>query len=144
MSTTEAENRELLVRFYEEVFNEGNLDVFDELVAEDFANHNPIRPSVIIGADEFREGVRMARSAFPDLDITIDDAIADGDKVVLRVTERGTHEETFMNIEPTGETVEVAGIHIYRVEDRQLAERWVQTDIVGLFQQLGVVELPGQ
>lgn len=144
MSTTEAQNKDLVTRLYEEVIDQRNFDMFDEVVAEDFANHNPMRPSVIIGGDEWREGLQNVHSAFPDFSITVEDAIAEGDKVVLRITEGGTHEGEIFGIEPTGKTVEVSGIHIYRVEDGELVERWVQSDVFGLFQQLGVVEPPGE
>jgi steroid delta-isomerase-like uncharacterized protein len=87
--------------------------------------------------------VTMFLSAFPDLHWTIEDAVAEGNKVVLRLTARGTHRGAFQGIPPTGKQVTVTGIIISRLADGKIAEEWANRDVLGLLQQLGVVPVPG-
>lgn len=97
----------------------------------------------IAATDTFlREHIRTAEAAFPRYELIVDDIIAEGDKVVLRATARGTHEGEFAGIPPTGRDVEFAAIIIYRIEDGLIAETWIQADMVGLLQQLGALPLP--
>ena len=86
----------------------------------------------------------MFRSAFPDLNVTVEDSIAEGDKVVQRLSQTGTHEGEFMGVEPTGRKVTSSGIIIGRLEDGKAVKEWAQLDQMGLMQQLGVVEPPGE
>jgi steroid delta-isomerase-like uncharacterized protein len=138
------ENKELVRRYTEEVFNEQNYDVIDEVLAEDLIDHNPALPMEITSPAEFKEAVKTIHSAFPDFEAPIEDIIAEGDRVVTRTREMGTHEGTFAGVPPTGESVEVQGINIYRIEDGRIAEMWIQVDTMGLMGQLGVVEPPGE
>ena len=137
------ENKAIARRLFGEGINEGNLSVADELVAPDFINHNPAR-----GATPDREGLKqyvtMLRSAFPDLHGTIEDQIAEGDKVVLRMTFRGTHRGKLMGIPPTGKELAVIAIGIFRFAGGKIVERWAITDELGMMQQLGVIPTPGQ
>lgn len=142
MATTETQNKELMRRVSEEAWGAGNLDVIDEYFADDFVSHNPASGD-IHGPEEYKEGIKMFRSAFPDLEVTVEDLIAEGDKVVLRASQTGTHEGEFMGIEPTGKTVEISGVVIGRINDGKAVEQWPQLDMMGLMQQLGVVEAPG-
>jgi len=87
--------------------------------------------------------IQMYLSAFPDIHVTIEELIAEGDKVVLRTVYRGTHQGELMGIPATGKPVNVAGIEIVRVEGNTLAERWATIDQLGMLQQLGVVPMPG-
>lgn len=137
MATTEAELKELQRRFTNQVFNEGNLDVIDELIAEEYVGHNP-GGEEIQGREEFKEFVRMYRAAFPDLEVTTEDIFAEGNKTVTRYTLTGTHEGELMGIPPTGETVEIETMGISRWEDGQGVEHWSQVDMMGLMEQLGV------
>lgn len=143
MTTTEAENKELLRRFQEEVFEQGNLDLIDELFADDFVGHSAGAPKDIHGPEEYREFVAMIRAASSDMTVSVDDRLAEDDKVVQRVVATGTHDGEFMDIPPTGNEFEVAGIDIYRIEDGEFVEGWEQADMMGMMQQLGVVEPPG-
>jgi steroid delta-isomerase-like uncharacterized protein len=86
----------------------------------------------------------MAHASFPDLHFTIEDMVAEGDKVVYRYSLRGTHQNDFMGIAATGRQVNVTGIHIYRVDDGKLQEEWENWDMLGLMRQLGVLPQPGQ
>jgi steroid delta-isomerase-like uncharacterized protein len=138
MASTEGKNKELMRREVEEIFNEGKLELVDEYVAEDFVGHSPAAPEDSHGPEGYREYVRAARSAFPDLEVTIEDLIAEDDLVCRRTRFTGTHEGEFMGIEPTGNTVDVSGAVIYRIEDDQVAESWGQNDLMGMMEQLGV------
>ena len=134
--TTE-ENTALARRLYTEVISRGNLAAADELVSADFVEHNvlPVPP----GRESFKHFVAMLHTAFADLDFTIEDLISEGDKVVVRGTVRGTHRGPFRGIAPTGKPVHWTAMHILRVRDGKLTERWVEVDMLGLLQQLGAV-----
>ncbi len=143
-STTEAENKELVRRYPEEVISEGNLDLVDEIIADDYVEYNSAVPEPIHGPEGVKEYVSMLRTAVPDIECGVEDLIAEGDKVVRRDRATGTVEGEFMGIEPTGKEAVVEGHHIHRIEDGQIVETWAQNDMLGLMQQLGVVELPGE
>ncbi len=96
------------------------------------------------GLDSLRKYVRDFRSAFPDAQVTIDDIIAEGDRVVTRWTIRATHKGELMGIAATGKQVAFTGMAISRIEGRRIAEDWVISDALGLMQQLGAVPLPGE
>jgi steroid delta-isomerase-like uncharacterized protein len=141
MAVTTTEENERIVRRTVEAFNEQNYDVFDEVFAEDAMDHGPAGETR--GREGPREGLKMLFTAFPDLVITIDDLVANGDTVALRTTHRGTHEGEFMGIEPTGKQIEVGSSIFAQFEDGKVVERWVQYDTFGLMQQLGAVDAPG-
>ncbi len=142
MATLEADNKEIVHRLHTGVWSEGDLDLVDEIVSEDYVEHNPMVPHEARGPSDYKETVQMFRTAFPDLTFTEEDTITEGEKVVTRLTVQGTHDGEFMGIEPTGQSVEIEGMVINRVEDGQLVESWPLADIMGLMQQLGVVEAP--
>jgi steroid delta-isomerase-like uncharacterized protein len=93
--------------------------------------------------DAQKQRIRALRNAFPDLRLTIDDLIAQGEKVVFRLTVHGTHQGTFMGIPPTGKNVSISAIDIVRFVDDQIVEHWGLMDSLGLMQQLGVMPKPG-
>ncbi|ELZ82302.1 ester cyclase [Haloferax larsenii] len=142
MAATEETNKELVRQSNDEIWGEGNLDVIDGYVSDDYVEHNAASPQPIHGPEGYKENVEMVRSAFPDLDVTTEDLISEGDKVVTRYTLRGTHEGELMGIEPTGKTIEVQGISIGRFEDGTVVEGWSVIDMMSMMQQLGVVEAP--
>lgn len=137
------ENKALIQRFVEEAFNRGNLDVIDEIYAPKFFSYD-------LGAEEERspedakQFVSMYRSAFPDGRTTIEDLIAEGDKVAYRWTYRGTHQGELIGITPTGREVTITGITINRISEGGIQEEWNNFDQLGMLQQLGVVPTPGQ
>lgn len=133
--TTLEENKEIVYRLNE--MWQGGLGIVDELVAEDYTNHNPIVPDAPPGPEGFKQNVSALLTAFPDIDWTIEDVIAEGDKVVFRVTGHGTHEGELMGIGPTGREVTLSGIVIFRIRDGQVVERWAQFDTIGMLRQLG-------
>ena len=136
-STTTEENKQLARRAVDG-FNEKNLAVVDELFADDVIDHSPTGETK--GHDGPKAGLETLYAAFPDLEISIDELIAEGDTVALRSTHRGTHEGPFMDIEPTGKRVEIPNMVFARFEDGKVVERWVQADMLGLMGQLGAVD----
>jgi predicted ester cyclase len=143
MATTSTieENKRAVRRFPEEVAT-GKIDVINEICVEDVIDHSPL--GEIKGREELKEQATYLLSAFGDFSATVEDIIAEGDTVAMRVTLRGTHVGEFMGIEPTGKEFEIQNMVFARMEDGKLAERWIQPDQLGLMQQLGVVEPPGE
>lgn len=133
------ENKELARRDIEEAWNEGNLEVVNEYVAEEFVCHDPSFPEALRGPDGYRQLVTMYRSAFPDAHLTIEELVAEGDTVVVRWTGRGTHEGELMGLEPTNRTVEVPGMTLLHVSDDMVTESWQCYDVFGMLGQLGAL-----
>jgi steroid delta-isomerase-like uncharacterized protein len=142
MSTEQ--NKALLGRFIEEVFNRGNVSVVDELLAPDFVEREELPPGVPAGREGVKQMAIMFRSAFPDFKFTTDDMIADGDRVVARSTWTGTHKGELMGIPPTGKCVSFGVIDIIRFAGGKGVEHWGQMDAMRMMQQLGVIPAPGQ
>lgn len=138
------DNKAISIRFYEEVFSQGNLAVADELLAADCLDHNPPGPGFPPGREGVKQVIAIFRSAFPDLRITVEDQIAEGNKVASRLTIRGAHQGELMGVPPTGKTVTVGVVDILRMEGGQIVERWGQADLLGMMQQLGVGPQPEQ
>lgn len=130
-------NTEVVTRAFQ-AWDEGDVDVFDEVYADDVVHPN----LDIEGLDELKSVIPVWFEAFPDLSHTVHATIAEGDWVCTRFEISGTHEGSFQGVEPTGETFELLGIAMERVENGQIVERWVVEDQFDLFQQLGVVESP--
>ena len=134
-----AETKAVARRLLEEVFNAGNLDLVDELVAPEFVNHDAALPEPIVGIEGTKASISGYREAFPDLHIKIEEQIAEGEYVSTRWSARGTHEGDLIGIAPTGKQATVTGITIDRVADGRLVESWTNWDTLGMLQQLGVV-----
>jgi steroid delta-isomerase-like uncharacterized protein len=137
-----AEKNKALVRhFVDEVQSAGNIDALDEICSPDFVNH-----SAPLGVPSNCEGVKqltvMFRQAFPDSYFTIEDMMAEGEKVATRKTFHGTHQGEFMGILPTGQQVSMGLIDIVRIADGRVVEHWSMADNLGMMQQLGIVPLP--
>lgn len=135
-------NTTVASRWYEEVFNAGKLELIDELFAPNFVDHDPSNP--LPGLEGVRQLVSMYRGAFPDLHLTIEDEITEGDRIVTRFTGRGTHKGSLMGIPPTGKRVTITAIDILRFENGRIAEHWGNQDLLGMMRQLGVIPAPGQ
>ena len=139
---TPTESKRIARRFPEEVATAGDIDRIDELCTADVVEHSPL--GVRRGRAELKDQSVAIHRAFPDVRVSIDDAVAEGDTVAQRLTFRGTNEGPFMGIEPTGTEVEIANMLFTRIEDGNIAERWLLPDVFGLLQQLGAVEVPGE
>jgi steroid delta-isomerase-like uncharacterized protein len=142
MSTEQ--NKALVHRLIEEVFNRGNISLVDELMAPDFVEHEELPPGIPPGREAPKQMTTIFRSAFPDFKATIDDIVAEGDKVVIRQTWSGTHKGEFMGIPPTGKSVSFGVIDIIRIAGGKFVEHWGQMDSMGMMQQLGVIPAPGE
>jgi steroid delta-isomerase-like uncharacterized protein len=136
------QNKAIVRRVFDEIVNKGNLDVADELLADDYMNHD--FPAPTPGPAGFKMVTTMFRSAFPDIVVTLEDEFAEGDKVVTRGVFEGTHTGDFMDIPATGRQVTIKYLDIWRLENGKAKENWVQMDLLGLMQQLGVIPAPGQ
>jgi steroid delta-isomerase-like uncharacterized protein len=129
---TTDQNKAVYRRFIQEVFNEGRLDALDALLSPSYVFHDaPPGPQAIA------EVVRMFRAAFPDLAITIDELVAEGDKVCARATTRGTHRGPIFGFPSTGKPVTMTGLTMVRIVDGRVVESWVKNDVAGLMRQLG-------
>lgn len=135
------ETKAIVRRFVEQIPNIGNVAAADELLADGFLMHFPNLPA-LEGVEAFKDLPAAIRTAFPDLVETIEELIAEGDRVVERFGLRGTHLGEFMGIAPTGKTVSWTAIAIYRLEQGRIAECWVEANLQGLLLQIGVVSAP--
>jgi steroid delta-isomerase-like uncharacterized protein len=124
-----------------EAFNQRNWEDFYEQIADDYVFH--IASMTGQGKDAYKQFLSMYLTAFPDVHLTIEDLIAEGDTVVVRHTFTGTHQGNFMGIAPTGKYVTVTAILIFRVANGKGIEIWINGDDLGVLQQLGVVPMPG-
>jgi steroid delta-isomerase-like uncharacterized protein len=139
-STMSEQNKALARRSLEEVWNQGKLTVIDELTASNATFHDPNVPGgKFTGPEGAKQFVQIYRGAFPDVRITINDQIAEGDKVVSRWTATGTHKGQLMGIAPTNKHSTVTGVNIDRYQDGKVVEGWASYDMFGMLQQLGVV-----
>lgn len=139
---SEKQNKAIVRRFVEEIFNRGNMSVADELMAPDFVEHEELPPGIPRDREGVKQMTTMMRSAFPDFKATIEDIIAEGNKVVIRMTWSGTQKGEFMGIAPTGKSVSIGVIDIIRIADGKLVEHWGQMDSMGMMQQLGAIPAP--
>jgi steroid delta-isomerase-like uncharacterized protein len=135
------ENKALVRRFVAEVINGVRPEAIDELVSDAYTYHAP--GMEIRGRDGIGGVFAMLRAAFPDWHEEIEDLIAEGDRVVFRVTGRGIHRAEFQGVPPSGRAVTVAGTDIVRIEDGRLAEHWANFDQLGLLTQIGALPPPG-
>jgi steroid delta-isomerase-like uncharacterized protein len=129
------ENKAIVRRHFEEIWNQGRLEVADELVAADYLSHLPL-PGQPDGIEGFKYAVRLLKGSFPDLQHTIEDVIAEGDKVATRLTVRGTHQALFRGIPATGRVVSWTGTRILRIREGKIAENWANWDDLSLMRQL--------
>lgn len=127
-------NQQIIQRRVEEIWNQGKLATIDELIAANLiSNGQPI------GREGFRQFVTAVRTAFPDIHFTVEDSLAEGNKVAIRYTGRGTHQGAFAGIPATGKPVQFSGIDIFYIANGQMAEEWLMYDQLGLLQQIGAM-----
>ena len=125
-------------RRYHDAWNDGDTDALDGIMTPDVVNHSPL-PGQAAGVEGFKQALTWMRSGVPDLRITIDSAVAEGDRVSTRWTGTGTHSGELMGIPATGKAVTVSGIDICRISDGRIAEYWQELDTLSMLQQLGVI-----
>jgi steroid delta-isomerase-like uncharacterized protein len=142
MTQTPAEKANIAIvrKFFEVGPSKGDLAAADALLHPEFSLHTPL-PTPGPGIPAMNNVITTCRAAFHGLHVTIDDIMADGDKVTARFTARGLHNGEFMGVPPTGKAITMTGIEIFRIKDGKIAELWGEANLMGLMQQLGI--LPG-
>jgi steroid delta-isomerase-like uncharacterized protein len=137
-----AKESKAIVRRFWGVWEQGNVDLVDELLPPDYVNHTPASPDQPTGPEGVKGVVAMFRSAMPDLRVIVEDMIAEGDKVAVRYTLEGTHEGELFGDPPTGQRLSIKSISVERVSEGKIREHWRITDTLDMMQQLGVIPMP--
>lgn len=136
-----SEERKTLTRsIIDEVWNRGDLDLVDELIDDGYVGH----PSEVRGTEGYKQYFVQLRAAFPDIRFSIEDQIAEGDRVAVRWTATGTHQGDYAGIPPTGKRGVVTGMTTFHITDGKAVECWTNLDELGILRQLGVLPMPGQ
>ena len=138
------ENKILTRRLVEELFGQGNLAIVDEIVDANYVGHDPDNPQEMHGPEDVKQFASMYLNAFSDIQISVEDQIAEGDNVVTRWRGTGTHQGELMGIRPTGNRAELIGITISSIANGKIVEEWTTSGTLSMMQQLGVVSPPGQ
>lgn len=136
------ENKATFRRYVEEVGNEGNFELVDEIF-DRYLAHQSDGSTLERGPEDVKRFMGEFKGAFPDFHTTIEDQVAEGDKVVTRWRARGTHEGEFRGIAPTGNEIEITGIGIFRFSGGKVVESWDNFDQLGMMRQLGAISSPG-
>jgi predicted ester cyclase len=135
------ENKKVVVRMIEDIVAAGKLDFADHFVATDFQLHLPGVAEPMRGIESLKDEIKSFRAGFPDRKIRIEDIIAEGDKVVVRVIQECTHQGVFQGVNPTGKKVKFTNVVIFRVAHGKIAEEWLSSDRLSLLQQIGALPL---
>jgi steroid delta-isomerase-like uncharacterized protein len=138
-SMSTEENKAIARRWAEEVWSEGNLGRIEELVLPDYVEHDPAVPEEVRGPEGVRRYIEEFRRAFPDMRLTVEDQVAEGDRVVTRWTARGTHRGEFMGLPASGNRLEMGGMSIDRFSGGRLVESWENYDALGMMRQIGAL-----
>ena len=141
--TAQADQNKAVAHRLAAAFNRHDLTALDELATDDVVYHE-LPPGLPPGRAGYTAFSQLFLDAFPDLELTIHDLVAEGDKVAARLSFSGTHQGEFLGVAPTGRGVEVTGLTIIRLAGGRVAEQWEQFDMLGLMQQLGVIPASGQ
>jgi steroid delta-isomerase-like uncharacterized protein len=139
--STEA-NKDLLRRWWEALSQGNAVNVVDEFYSADYVLHDPTQPEPVHGIEGVRAFMNAIATGFPDIKATVEDLLAEGDKVMQRVTVRGTQQGEFQGIPATGKTVEMWLMVISRIADNKIAEEWQLVDTLSMLQQLGIIPPP--
>ena len=131
---SQQQNKTLARRWFDDLFSRGDLDAANEILSADFIDHLPREEER--GLEELKHYVTMYRSAFPDTQDTVEEVVAEGDKMVVRWTSRGTHQGEFIGVAPTGRQVTFTGMRLFRIAENKIVESWVNIDERGLQEQL--------
>lgn len=133
------QNKSIVRRWVDGGWNSGNLGLIDELFSRNYVMHDPTLPMPVASSEAFKQFVTMYRAAFPDIHFTIENIVAEGDKVAWTIISTGTHQGPLANIPPTGRTINVRCSVISRFDNGKWAEDWVNLDMFSMLQQLGVI-----
>ena len=135
-------NKQIVHRFVEECWNQGNFQRVSEYLTDQVRSYDPAFPNLRAGIQNARNHIEGCRQGFPDLNITVDDTIAERDEVVIHWTARGTHKGQFLGMQPTQRKCTVDGTTIYRIEGGKIAEAHGNWNVASLLAQLGVSTIP--
>lgn len=137
------EIRSLITEYVQKVWTEGDAGFISSNIAEDFVPHF-LFSHLPRDRKGFEAYVATFRTAFPDLEVELEDLVVEGDKAAFRWTAYGTHDGPLMGVPPTGESVRFGGLSLFRVESGQLAEGWAQADVMGVMTQIRAIDPPGK
>jgi steroid delta-isomerase-like uncharacterized protein len=135
------ENEKLIRRYFDEAWNQGKLEVLDEIIDPDYINHSPGLPDPIAGPDGLKPIIAAIRTGFPDLYFQINDMVITENKVAVRCTMQGTHLGNLFGIPPTGKKIEINQMQIEYIKNGKIIEHWRQSDDLGMMKQLGKFSL---
>lgn len=138
---SQQDNKAVARRYYGEVLNQRNVELLDEIAAEDYVEHDPF-PGQGNGRADLKARVRLLHNAFDPLEFTIEDLIAESDKVVVRWTNAGNNSGSFLGMPPTNKDISIAGVDIHALRDGRLAEHWHVVDQLTQMQQMGLIPTP--
>ena len=141
---SEADNKAIIRRFVQEVLNERNAALLNEIYSDDYIGHDPERPALRRMEDMKQIMDQMLGKVFPDAQYSIDGLFAEGDMVIWHWTFRATHQGEVMGIPPSGKSINISGVNIFRMANGKVVEDWVYRDTLGLMRQIGAMPAPGQ
>lgn len=139
---SEEANKAVVSCIATDIWNRGDLDATTQVMTANARYHGPHMPNGVGDRENWKQAIAMYRSAFPDARVTFEELIGTGDTVVGRWRATGTHTGQLPGMPPTGKPITIGGITIYRFSDGKIVEAWEQLDMLGMWQQLGVVSLP--
>jgi len=143
-SDEQSKNAALMKRFYDEVVNQGKMELFAELFADNFVEHEGLPPNVPATREGVKQLFTMLRTAFPDIKFTVNDLAASADKVWVRITISGTQNGPFMDMPASGKKINVQGFDLVRFENGKAVEHWGLSDDMAMMTQLGAIPAPGE
>lgn len=135
-------NKAIANRFYDEVVGQQQIGLIDEIISEDFVEHEEF-PAIPPGREGVKAVFGMFFTAFPDLRLEVGDMVAEGDLVATGMSMTGTHQGEFMGVPETGKSINVSSMEFIRITEGKVTEHWGVTDQAGMMEQLGVMEGPG-
>lgn len=135
-------NKELVRRYVEEFANGHTVEPLDELLTDDFQEHNPLAPEYPPGRDALKAFATGIFTAFPDVQVTIDYMVAEGDWVATRHSVEATNDGEFNGLPPSGNEVAWTELHLFRIEDGQIAEHWGELNVMSILIQIGAMPAP--
>ena len=132
-------------RWFAEVWNQGRTEVIDELLSPDVTAHGLVDPNgnPVHGAEQFKLYHQSFRSAFPDIRVTVEDTVCEGNKIVVRCRVQATHTGAGFGFTPTHKPVDFAGMCMLRIDEGKIVEAWNSFDFLAMFGQLGMLSMPG-
>jgi steroid delta-isomerase-like uncharacterized protein len=133
------ENKVIARRWAEEVWSKGHFGLIEELVAPEYVAHDPANPEEVRSPEGLRRYIEAFRSAFPNMQLSVEDQVAEGEKVLTRWTARGTHRGDFFDIAPSGKRLEMVGMSMDHFSGGRFVESWENYDALGMMQQIGAV-----